>query len=77
MHFSSSVTPSAIRSHELFLEQIAETDKDIESQLQVLDCNDASQADASPAATYATAGESPNYVCLVYIPFASKLLQLC
>ena len=33
MHFSSSVTPSAIRSHELFLEQIAETDKDIESQL--------------------------------------------
>jgi hypothetical protein len=27
-------------------------------------------------ATYATAGESPNYVCLVYIPFASKLLQL-
>ena len=33
MHFLSSATPSAIRSHELFLEQIAETDKDIESQL--------------------------------------------
>ncbi len=32
-HFSSSVTPSAIRSHELFLEQIAETYKDIKSQL--------------------------------------------
>ncbi len=33
VHFSSSATPTAIRSHELFLEQIAETDKDIESQL--------------------------------------------
>ncbi len=33
MHFSPSATPSAIRSHELFLEQIAETDKDVESQL--------------------------------------------
>jgi hypothetical protein len=33
MHFLSSATPTAIRSHELFLEQIAETDKDLESQL--------------------------------------------
>ena len=33
MHFSSSATPSAIWSHELFLEKIAETDKDLESQL--------------------------------------------
>jgi len=33
VHFLSSATPTAIRSHELFLEQIAETDKDIESQL--------------------------------------------
>ena len=33
MHFLSSVTPSAIRNHELLLEQIAETDKDLESQL--------------------------------------------
>ncbi len=33
VHFSSSATPTAIRSHELFLEQIAETDKDVESQL--------------------------------------------
>ena len=33
MHFSSSATPAAIRSQELLLEQIAETDKDVESQL--------------------------------------------
>ena len=33
VHFLSSATPTAIRSHELFLEQIAETDKDLESQL--------------------------------------------
>ncbi len=80
MHFLSSATPSAIRSHELFFEKSAETDKDIESQLQVLDCNDASQADASPAVAYVAGNDVAmieiNNVCLVYIPFASKLLQL-
>ena len=33
MHFLSSGTPAAIKSQESFLEQIAETDKDLESQL--------------------------------------------
>ncbi len=33
MHFLSSATPDAIRNQELFLEQIAETDKDLESKL--------------------------------------------
>ena len=33
MHFLSSATPAAIRSQELFLEQIAEADLDLESQL--------------------------------------------
>ena len=33
MHFLSSATPAAIRSQELLLEQIAETDKDLESQI--------------------------------------------
>jgi len=37
MHFLSSATPTAIRSQEFFLEQIAETDNDLESQLKVLD----------------------------------------
>ena len=33
MHFLSSASPAAIKRQELFLEQIAETDKDLESQL--------------------------------------------
>ncbi len=33
LHFLSSATPAAIRSQELFLDQIAETDKDLESQI--------------------------------------------
>ena len=33
MQFLSSATPDAIRNQELFLEQIAETDKDLESKL--------------------------------------------
>jgi len=33
MHFLSSANPAAIRSQELFLEQIAEADLDLESQL--------------------------------------------
>ena len=33
MHFLSSASPAAIRNQALFLEQIAETDNDLESQL--------------------------------------------
>ena len=33
MHLLSSASPAAIRNQELFLEQIAETDNDRESQL--------------------------------------------
>ena len=33
MHFSSSASPAAIRSQELFLEQISEEDNDLVSQL--------------------------------------------
>ena len=33
MHFLSAASPAVIRNQELFLEQIAETDNDLESQL--------------------------------------------
>ena len=33
MHFLSSASPAAIRNQESFLERIAETDNDLESQL--------------------------------------------
>ena len=33
MHFLSAASPAAIRNQELFLEQIEETDNDLESQL--------------------------------------------